>query len=259
MNDRLTFNICRIPTSHRFNDTPPIRDALAANPIPSHLLYACRYWAEHLNALNGSTHKPDNILHHLKDFLETHILHWLEVLSLTNSADRAPHLLSRVERYTEVRLEPLTFNIPNLETHLSLQKWGKSVKISGYNDKSLSDLAWDAHRFSTTFREPIAYSAPHIYISALPFSPSKSMMAQIYGPRHSTLSVITGGRQDWDNVLMKTDGDGHSCFAYFPNGRTNRFWGTVENLHPGCIWRRSCWSRYGTSVPGDCSVHFPGW
>ncbi len=105
MNDRLTFNICRIPTSHRFNDAPPIRDALAANPIPSHLLYACRYWAEHLNALNGSTHKPDNILHHLKDFLETHILHWLEVLSLTNSADRAPHLLSRVERYTEVRLE----------------------------------------------------------------------------------------------------------------------------------------------------------
>ncbi len=120
MNDRLTFNICHIPTSHCFNYAPPIRKALAANPIPSHLLYACRYWAEHLNALDGSTHKPDDILDHLKDFLETHILHWLEVLSLTNSADRAPYLLSRVERYTEVRLEPLTYDIPNLETYFSL-------------------------------------------------------------------------------------------------------------------------------------------
>ncbi len=169
MNDKLTFNICRIPNSHYLNRAPPIRKALEENPIPSHLLYACRYWAEHLNASGGSTHNPDNILDHLKDFLETHILHWLEVLSLTNSADRAPYLLSRIERYTEVRLQPLTYDIPNLETYFSLQKWGKSVKISGYDDKTLSDLAWDANRFSTTFKLPIADSAPHIYISAFHF------------------------------------------------------------------------------------------
>ncbi len=109
MNDKLTFNICRIPTSHCFNDAPPIRNALAANPIPSHLVYACRYWAEHLDALGSSTSQSsDSILHPLKDFLFTHILHWLEVLSLTSSADRAPYLLSCAEKYTEVRLQPLT-------------------------------------------------------------------------------------------------------------------------------------------------------
>ncbi len=49
------------------------------------------------------------------------------------------------------------------------------------------------------------------------------MIAQIYGPRYSTLSVITGRRQDWDDVLLVMEiamkiHCGIQCVAYFPNG-----------------------------------------
>jgi hypothetical protein len=40
----------------------------------------------------------------------------------------------------------------------------------------MSEFVSNAHQFIMTFFEPISDSAPHIYISALPFSPQDSKM-----------------------------------------------------------------------------------
>ena len=57
----------------------------------------------------------------------------------------------------------------------------------------LADVAEDALQFVIQFEIPIAAAVPHIYQSALPFCPSNSRIAQIYGPRYlNTLSVVKG-------------------------------------------------------------------
>ena len=47
--------------------------------IPSELQYACFYWVEHLRKSDTELHENDQV----HQFLQTHLLHWLEVLSWT--------------------------------------------------------------------------------------------------------------------------------------------------------------------------------
>jgi hypothetical protein len=53
--------------------------------ISSYLLYSCRFWGEHLHneVLDGA------LLPALKTFPDDHILHWLEVMSLTKRLGHA--------------------------------------------------------------------------------------------------------------------------------------------------------------------------
>jgi hypothetical protein len=48
-------------------------------------------------------------------------------------------------------------------------------------DKDLHRFVLDASKFLSTFWEPIAHSVPHIYLSALPFTPKESL---IWGYHH---------------------------------------------------------------------------
>jgi len=89
-------------------------------------------------------------------------------------------------------------------------------------DLKLSDFLRDAHQFIINFFIPISESAPHIYISALPFAPADSLTAQHYRSQLSnTLSVISGHNHSWTaniNVLQGHIGDVWSV-AFSPNGR----------------------------------------
>lgn len=67
--------------------------------------------------------------------------------------------------------------------------------------EDLADLARDTSRFVVNFDIPISTCTPHIYVSALPFSPTESLLAKRYRswfPR--TLRVISGGDQKWPPV-----------------------------------------------------------
>jgi hypothetical protein len=69
--------------------------------IPSYLLYSCRSWGEHLlNAiLDGA------LLSALKTFLDDHILHWLEVMSLTKQLGHVIVLLRLLANVCQVGSE----------------------------------------------------------------------------------------------------------------------------------------------------------
>src|SRR5882672_11284930 len=76
----------------------------------------------------------------------------------------------------------------------------------GYN-RQLSAFAADAGRFVMHFQIPISTSAPHIYLSALPFSPRNSMVSRCYLPQFpNTLSVITGQENSWSALLNILEG-----------------------------------------------------
>jgi WD40 repeat protein len=83
----------------------------------------------------------------------------------------------------------------------------------------------DAIKFVEKFEVPIAQNAAHIYISALPFAPSHSLVSQHYLPRYPHTLTVKGGPQTWDekepvSVVRKAclSLDGMRIAAVFDDG-----------------------------------------
>ncbi|EUC57185.1 vegetative incompatibility protein HET-E-1, putative, partial [Rhizoctonia solani AG-3 Rhs1AP] len=75
---RPEFNICGLESSYLPDHAVPNIHKRVADAISSHLLYACRYWAHHVEAGKcASTLVPQ-----LQDFLSRRLLVWMEVLNL---------------------------------------------------------------------------------------------------------------------------------------------------------------------------------
>ena len=141
-------------------------------------------------------------------------------------------------------------------------------------DEKLAAYAQDSSRFVVSFHTPISTSTPHIYVSALPFSPPDCFIAKQYRSQFpNTLSVVSGGDQNWPAVLNIFRGhtDGVSSVAFSPNGRrvvsgsrdcTIRIWdtGTGELIagpfegHTYAVWAVA-FSPDGTRVVSGSEDH----
>ena len=89
----LRFNICNLDTSYLFNDQIIDLDAHIKVAIPSHLAYACCFWAEHIQDI-PEQNLDLGILDKAYKFAQHHLLHWLEVLSLINKVSVASRALN---------------------------------------------------------------------------------------------------------------------------------------------------------------------
>jgi hypothetical protein len=96
MNRDLKFNICGLESSHRRND-----DMKKSMPIPAHLSYPCRFWAEHLEE-DDNKHDRRTLLKEMRDFLYNRFLFWLEVLSLIKEVSVAQIALLAAIRWLAV-------------------------------------------------------------------------------------------------------------------------------------------------------------
>jgi hypothetical protein len=67
--------------------------------LPPELYYACRYWISHLK--QSQQHIVDGDTTHL--FLQKHLLHWLEAMSLMRESSSCVHLLDRLQALAGVR------------------------------------------------------------------------------------------------------------------------------------------------------------
>jgi AAA ATPase domain len=112
MKTELRFNICGLETSCVLNREIPDLAARVKNAIPTHLSYACRFWANHLHA----TPFDGVILKEVKNFMHIHLLFWLEVLSLTKQVNTAPTGLSSVIKWSRVSTRIQRCNSPNTKT-----------------------------------------------------------------------------------------------------------------------------------------------
>ena len=78
--DGLKFNICKLETSYLANKDVTDLKARVDEYIPHALLYACRFWDDHLEHIGFET----GLFGKLQALFEKKFLFWLEALSLTN-------------------------------------------------------------------------------------------------------------------------------------------------------------------------------
>jgi len=183
MQQELKFNICRLKSSYRMNNQVEDKDDLIEKCVPSYLAYACQYWADHLRGITAVEQRDAEIVFLLRNFLNSHLLHWLEVLSLLSKSQVAPKSLLVAAEWLEASSIAM----------LSFRRYYRRTMA-----KDLSLLAADASRFSLTFVDVISASAPHIYLSALPFAPPSSLVSKLYHDQFPhTIKVIHGEEVKW--------------------------------------------------------------
>ncbi|KIL61551.1 hypothetical protein M378DRAFT_52585, partial [Amanita muscaria Koide BX008] len=146
-----------------------ITDEQLQEKIPQQLRYASAYWGNHLEVANI---EGEALMNGLEKFVDEHMLYWFEVLSLSGNFDSA---------------------------HLAIRIVLKLLK-SRFSD--LHQLLSDALRFIGKFYDIIKRSALHAYYSALPFTPSNSLLYHRYiKDAVDNLCSIEGGPEQWDALV----------------------------------------------------------
>jgi hypothetical protein len=84
--DGLKFNMCKLETSYLANDDVEDLNTRVDQHIPPALLYACRFWDDHLNHTNFKT----DLFQKVESLFKEKFLFWLEALSLTRNIGLAP-------------------------------------------------------------------------------------------------------------------------------------------------------------------------
>ncbi|KAI1740708.1 hypothetical protein F4680DRAFT_83907 [Xylaria scruposa] len=190
LSQTLRENICQLPSlGSRINSI----EARDLNPLNG-VRYACVYWADHLeNAklMNKQDLEDGGIVH---KFLENHLLHWLEALSLLST------LGSGIEALTKV---------------LSL------LQESGKDDKGLYKLVYDAMKFSRYHKIAIEDLPLQLYSSALIFSPICSVVRKLFLRKPEWLFNNLKIRNDWSLCLQTLEGHSRAVrtMAFSPNSR----------------------------------------
>ncbi|KAF9549502.1 WD40 repeat-like protein [Agrocybe pediades] len=164
MYKELHFNMCDLESSYHLDkDVPGLKQKIRAN-ISAALLYACKYWSNHLMHcdLTSSIHER------LIKFLKFHLLFWMEVLNLTESIKIGSQMLSNT----------INWFIRKTPDHML---------------KEMEKELYDADLFVKTFSlGACKKSTPHIYISALPFCYKSNSVYQNYWSKTNGLLEVSG-------------------------------------------------------------------
>lgn len=160
MKEGLKFNICNLETYYLRNNDVPDLEARVQQFIPPELVYACRHWGTH----SAEAIILPEIVQELDVFLRR-FLFWLEVLSLST-----PIRTSKCERVIQMAME---------QTNVSFSQYINVLTMT--NKLVCQPLDWqsmvvhgmlkDALAFLKAMDYQIMHQTPHIYLSALPFSP----------------------------------------------------------------------------------------
>jgi hypothetical protein len=101
MNMHLRENICNIKDPSLPNTGVHLLEHTLEGVAPAELRYACKYWHNHLR-LSGVT--SSSLVDSLERFCTTHLLHWLELLSLLNELPTGQAGIPLLLAYLRVRI-----------------------------------------------------------------------------------------------------------------------------------------------------------
>ncbi|CAN9182844.1 unnamed protein product [Alternaria alternata] len=152
------------------------------------LQYACRYWVDHLK--QGQHDIVDGDTTHL--FLQQHLLHWLEAMSLIRESSRCVNLLNS--------LQALASPSANL--------------VSGF--------LHDAKRFVLRFQSVLTDAPLQIYYSALVFAPERSLVRQTFMDQVlEMVKMLSIKEADWDACHSTLEGHSDNVWAvaFSPDGQ----------------------------------------
>jgi WD40 repeat protein len=192
MRTSLRKNICQLPQYAMNSDVDDL-DARRENYIGSELEYACRSWAKHLRFASRDGGDVGPAIECLKVFFSHHMLSWLEVLSVVSDLRCAVYSLQDVTAWlADVSRIPDFFF-----SHCSLIVNAQARS----SDADLLAIVQDSERFVLRFFDAIECSASHIYESALPLSPSSSLVRAIYRNQISTDVKFNVIDNSWDTCI----------------------------------------------------------
>ncbi|TFK63677.1 WD40 repeat-like protein [Pluteus cervinus] len=190
---QLRFNICHIETSYKTNTEISDLQTRIAKKISSELQYSCLYWIQHLLCCETSILAYSvPLLNSL--FVNMKTLFWIECLSLLSKLDFGFNCIKR------------------------LQQWLKVCNFY-YKDSTYTHLVYEVHHFISRFYGPIVTSTPHLYISAVPFSPSSSLvykMCHIYLPNRVMLRSQLETYWRADSFLFSGSSNGTHSISFVP-------------------------------------------
>ncbi|KZP10825.1 hypothetical protein FIBSPDRAFT_989169, partial [Athelia psychrophila] len=176
MNDGLHFNMGDLKTSYTTNADVPDLAVRVEAVIPQSVSYACQFWGHHLDQM---VPRDPAILDLILNFFEHKFLYWLEVLSLLGEVSLASRTLVSVIKQCPVA--------------------NSSSKVYAF--------AQDGLKFVGAFAPAMASSAPHIYLSCIPFAPRASLIKQQY--MHVLQNVLTieiGMDENWPALQQVFNG-----------------------------------------------------
>ncbi|KAJ7059594.1 WD40-repeat-containing domain protein [Mycena amicta] len=188
LNAQLRFNICRLMSSNILNsDIVDLPTRIHSN-ISLELSYAVRFWAHHLSGAMPCS----ELVEELTTFFSRSLLFWLEALSVLG--------------------------------HVGIAHGAVSVALEHVRQHAeyLVDLVHDTLRFISSFGTLIAQSAPHLYISALPFAPQQSLLKKTYSPSFPRVLRYSGPlAEHWPTLRRVFRGHlrGVTCVAFSPDGK----------------------------------------
>ncbi|KAF1835058.1 hypothetical protein BDW02DRAFT_310937 [Decorospora gaudefroyi] len=151
--------------------------------ILTQIAYACEYWVDHLCASNlTSSATSEDILEDggvVDLFLQEKFLNWLEALSLCKSLSRGIVTIEKLWLLTQGR------------EHTS----------------ALARLVQDAHRFAMSHKSAIETTALQAYVSALLFSPRKSLVRKLFQHEEPDfIEIIPAMDNNWSACLQTLEG-----------------------------------------------------
>ncbi|KJA17635.1 hypothetical protein HYPSUDRAFT_205985 [Hypholoma sublateritium FD-334 SS-4] len=194
MSAELRFNICNLESSYLLNSDVPDLAVRVEKCISSPLSYSCRNWGAHFR----DTPFDSKVAIRVRQFLNQQFLYWLEALSLMKCIQVAASSLSLL--------------------------WTWLSKNNAVQHRDVLDFVTDARRFVRMFGGTISQSTPHLYLSALPFSPQNSIVHQTYiteFPPSRGARVVSGRITTWPAYQSVLSGHtaAVNCAAFSPDGK----------------------------------------
>ncbi|KAJ7622247.1 hypothetical protein FB45DRAFT_1061819 [Roridomyces roridus] len=187
LNSGLKFNICDLEDSHLLNtEVADLADRIGRQISPQ-LQYSSCFWLQHLEKAPVS----GTLLNELTNMLYHNFLYWLEVLSLLGQVSRASEALRTTAHYTKGHSE-------DLEAFIA-----------------------DAIKFEIAFAPIITQSTPHIYLSALAFTPHQSVIATHLAdqfPRKVTYSGPLGANWPTLQKVLRGHSDPVQSISFSSDG-----------------------------------------
>ncbi|KAL6800064.1 hypothetical protein J3E68DRAFT_448458 [Trichoderma sp. SZMC 28012] len=140
--------------------------------------YCCAYWIDHFG--ESTSHSGDESCQELiYNFLKEKYIYWLESLSLLRNVYHGQMGMQKLEKF------------------LTGTKW-----------PGLNNQIWDARRFIQMFGKAIADAPLQVYISALLFSPTESVIRkQFKAEAPHWARIWPSDTTNWTSCVQRLDGD----------------------------------------------------